>query len=161
MNIGERIKERRKEMGLSVDDIADKLGKNRATIYRYESNDIENLPITILEPLARVLGTTPIYLLGLEEAKFNLEPQPTTLTQDESTLLSSYNKLNDIGKHEAKKRVNELTSIPNYIDVTNIEGAREYLKLFKMAAYGGQDINLLPDEKIIERAIALKEEFEK
>ena len=67
MNIGQRIKKIRKEKGLSVDYIADKLGKNRATIYRYESNDIENLPYSILVPLAEILGTTPMHLMGLEE----------------------------------------------------------------------------------------------
>lgn len=69
MNIGERIKKRRKEIGLSVDDVADKLNKNRATVYRYESNDIEKLPLNILEPLANVLQTTPAYLMGWDTKK--------------------------------------------------------------------------------------------
>jgi repressor LexA len=67
MTIGERIKLRRQELELSVDDIAKKLDKNRATVYRYESAEIENLPITVLEPLAKVLKTTPAYLMGWEE----------------------------------------------------------------------------------------------
>lgn len=67
MTIGERIKQRRKELGLSVDELADKLGKNRATIYRYESNEIEKLPTTVLEPLADVLGVSPGFLMGWEE----------------------------------------------------------------------------------------------
>ncbi len=45
MTIGERIKNRRVELGLSVEELARLLGKNRATIYRYESDEIENLPI--------------------------------------------------------------------------------------------------------------------
>ncbi|MGJ0847474.1 LexA family protein [Tissierella praeacuta] len=69
MTVGERIKQRRKQLGLSVDDIAKKLGKNRATIYRYESNDIENLPLDILEPLAKVLNVTPSYLMGWETSE--------------------------------------------------------------------------------------------
>lgn len=67
MTIGSRIKARRKELGISVDDIAATLGKNRATIYRYESNEIENLPTTILEPLAKILQTTPAYLMGWDD----------------------------------------------------------------------------------------------
>lgn len=43
MKIGERIRQRRKEIGLSVDELAEILGKNRATVYRYESNEIEKL----------------------------------------------------------------------------------------------------------------------
>ena len=71
MNIGQRIKEKRKSMGLTVDEVAKKLNKNRATIYRYESNDIENLPISILEPLAEILQTTPSYLMGWEDTELN------------------------------------------------------------------------------------------
>ena len=40
-------------------------GKNRATVYRYENGDIENLPVGILEPLASALGTSEAYLIGL------------------------------------------------------------------------------------------------
>lgn len=74
MTIGERIKQRRKELGLSVDELADKLGKNRATIYRYESNEIEKLPTTVLEPLADVLGVSPGFLMGWEDESSEKDP---------------------------------------------------------------------------------------
>ena len=40
MTVGERIKLLRKEKGISVDKLAELIGKDRATIYRYESKDI-------------------------------------------------------------------------------------------------------------------------
>ena len=64
VNIGERIKNRRLQLGLSVDELAKRIGKNRATVYRYESNIIEDLPISILEPLSKALEVTPNYILG-------------------------------------------------------------------------------------------------
>ena len=67
MNIGSRIQARRKQLGLSVEDLAEKLNKNRATIYRYESSYIEKLPVTILEDLAKALKVTPAYLMGWED----------------------------------------------------------------------------------------------
>lgn len=67
MDIGKRIKQRRKELRMSADELAEKLGKNRSTIFRYEKGDIENLPLDILEPIAEALRTTPAYLLGWEE----------------------------------------------------------------------------------------------
>ena len=67
MEIGIRIKQRRKEMGLSADALGKMLGKDRSTIYRYEKGDIENVPIDILEPIAKALQTTPQYLMGWEE----------------------------------------------------------------------------------------------
>ena len=72
MQIGERIKRRREALGLSADQVADKIGKNRATVYRYESNDIKNFPIEILIPLAEVLHTTPAYLMGWDIADGNI-----------------------------------------------------------------------------------------
>lgn len=64
MSIGQRIRMIRKQQGLSIDDLAYKLGKNRTTIYRYENGDIENLPLGILDSLASALNTTPAYLMG-------------------------------------------------------------------------------------------------
>lgn len=65
--VGEKIKKRRKELNLSVDDVAKRLNKNRATIYRYENNDIENMPITVLNRLSKILEISPMVIMGWEE----------------------------------------------------------------------------------------------
>ena len=64
MTTGNRMKSRRKELGIPVDTVAAALGVSVATVYRYESGEIEKVPGTILEPLAKVLNTTPAYLMG-------------------------------------------------------------------------------------------------
>lgn len=64
MTTGERIKLRRKSLSLSAETLALKINVSPATIYRYEKGDIEKVPITILEPLAEALQTTPEYLMG-------------------------------------------------------------------------------------------------
>ncbi len=69
MTIGNRIKDRRKHLRMSVDELAKKLGKDRSTIYRYEKGDIENLPLDILEPIAVALETTPQYLMGWDQVE--------------------------------------------------------------------------------------------
>jgi transcriptional regulator with XRE-family HTH domain len=69
MKTGDRIKARRQELGLTVDEVAERLGINRATVYRYESHEIEKLPAPVLEPLAKVLKTTPGELMGWPETK--------------------------------------------------------------------------------------------
>ena len=65
--IGERIKNRRKTLGLSATKLSEIIGVDRATIYRYESNYIKKLPTTTLEPLAKALQTTPAWLMGIDE----------------------------------------------------------------------------------------------
>lgn len=64
MTTGQRIKERRIEMGYTVDQLAEILGKNRATVYRYESGDIDDMPTKVLESVAKALRTTPARLMG-------------------------------------------------------------------------------------------------
>lgn len=73
MSIGNRIKDRRKFLKMSVDDLAEEIGKNRTTVYRYENGNIENLPTSILEPLAIALKTTPEYLIGWEDDPVDYE----------------------------------------------------------------------------------------
>lgn len=69
MNFGERIKIRRQDLGISADELGKMIGKNRATIYRYEKGDIESIPTDILEPLAAALNTTPMWIMGWEPTK--------------------------------------------------------------------------------------------
>lgn len=69
--ISKKIKKLRLKYNISMDDLAQKIGKNRATIYRYENGDIEDLPMSILKPLADALHTTPAYLMGWEECATN------------------------------------------------------------------------------------------
>lgn len=64
MTTGQRIKARRIEMGYTVDQLAEILGKNRATVYRYESGDIDDMPTKVLESVAKALRTTPARLMG-------------------------------------------------------------------------------------------------
>ena len=67
MDIGKRIKNAREKAGYSVDELAEKLGVSRATVYRYENGDIKKMPTTVLEPICSILGVTPAYLMGWEK----------------------------------------------------------------------------------------------
>ena len=69
MKVNEIIRARRKELGLTLKQVADKLGVSESLISRYESNDVKNMGIDKLIPLAKILKTTPAYLMGWEEDK--------------------------------------------------------------------------------------------
>ena len=64
MTTGERIKQLRKELGLSADELGEMIGKDRSTIYRYERGEIENATVDVIPRLAKALQTTPQYILG-------------------------------------------------------------------------------------------------
>lgn len=109
MTTGEKIRVRRKQLGLTVDDLAAKLGKNRATIYRYESDAIE-MPASLLKPLADALDTTPDDLM------------------DWDALLA-----NEAERCELVREV-----LPRITDGISIEGGSQKYVLFKAPAYGGE-----------------------
>lgn len=78
VTIGQRIKERRKQIGMTADELGKRLGKDRSTIYRYEKGDIENLPLDILEPIAEVLQTKPTQLMGWTD---EMEKEPEKMAE--------------------------------------------------------------------------------
>ena len=114
LSIGHRIKERRKELNISVDDLATAIGKDRATVYRYENSDIKKLPTTVLEPLAAALDVSPAWLMGYDDAPAaplpnSNNPLPKgsdTLSQDESLVLSKYRRLSPDGKEYIHDQLN-------------------------------------------------------
>ncbi len=109
MNVGQRIKQRRKELRISADTLGEALGKDRSTIYRYEKGDIEKLPLDILEPIAKVLQTTPQYLMGWQEVqkKNDILSDIILKMNEDMELLSMVETLSklDFEKREAVKSV--------------------------------------------------------
>lgn len=83
MKTAYRIKERRKQLGLTATQFAKKLGVHHSTVYRYENGDIEKVPTDILSDIAKILDTTPAFLMGWEDATSNA---PIT-TENKITML--------------------------------------------------------------------------
>lgn len=64
---GERMQERRKELGISADTLAEHLGVSRSTIFRYENGDIEKVPANLLSDISKFLRTSEAFLMGWED----------------------------------------------------------------------------------------------
>lgn len=87
MHIGERIKLKREQLGLTQQELAAKLGyTNRATIAKIESgkNDIVQSKVVAF---AEALDTTPAYLMGWEDEEntkqpYYLDPETAAIAQD-------------------------------------------------------------------------------
>lgn len=137
VHIGDRIKNEREKNGLSVDDVAEALNKNRSTIYRYESNDIEKLPINILEPLAKVLKTTPAYLMGwIETPDIGTPSQHHEYTPHEQKVIKEYR-----AKPEMQPAVDKLLGID---DEDNISYLKEEKVTPFIAAESGKEYKAKP-----------------
>ena len=69
LTLGKRIRARRKELKMSVDELAKRVGKDRSTIYRYENGEIGNMPLELVAPMVEALKMTPQELLSFFIAK--------------------------------------------------------------------------------------------
>jgi transcriptional regulator with XRE-family HTH domain len=76
LDIGEKIKARRIELGLTLEDVAKLLGVSKSTVLKYETNYIKNMGLDKFEALANALQVKPSYLLG-----FGGKPVPETPEQ--------------------------------------------------------------------------------
>lgn len=100
MTVGKRIKIRRKELGMSADELAIKIGKDRSTVFRYERGDIENLPLDVLQPIANALLITPQALMGWEETD--------TTTENSSSISEAKRELLDLVESCSDEEVSRL-----------------------------------------------------
>lgn len=65
-NISDRIKNKREELGMSQQELADKMGyKSRSAINKIESG-LRDINQSKIEAFAKALNTTPAYLMGWE-----------------------------------------------------------------------------------------------
>lgn len=62
--ISHEIKNRRKALGLTLEELAERIGTSKQTIHRYENGTISNIPKEKIEALAQALDTTPAALMG-------------------------------------------------------------------------------------------------
>ena len=69
MTIGEKIKQRRIEMGMSQRDLAEKMGYNHhSTVARIEAGKVD-VPQSRIVKFSEVLGVSITYLMNWEEVK--------------------------------------------------------------------------------------------
>lgn len=67
--VGERIKERRTELKLTMPELGKRIGVNKSTIQRYEADGVDPKRTMIINGLAEGLLTTPEWLTGLSDDK--------------------------------------------------------------------------------------------
>ena len=104
MTVGKRIKERRKELGLSQTELAQRVNvKYKSSISKIENGIGENMTTERLQVYATALNTTPIYLLGLcDDPEREFSTQYSVIQQAEAQahrdaeLLDVVRQLNDV-----------------------------------------------------------------
>lgn len=68
MEVKNIIKARREELGLTMKEVAGKVGVSEGTISRWESGDIQNMKRDKIAALADALRISPAVIMGWQEA---------------------------------------------------------------------------------------------
>ena len=144
--IGERIKSKRTDLHLTLEDVAKKANVSRQTIQRYESGVISNIPSDKIELISEILNVSPSYLMGWDD---NVKPIDFS---DEK-----YVKINVYGSVPAGVPVEAIEDIVDTIDIPEswLDGGQEYIGL----RVSGKSMypKYLPGDTIV---IQLQDEFE-
>ena len=98
--VGDRILKRRKDLGLTQEELAKRMGyKSKSTINKIEMG-INDIPQSKILKFAEVLATTPSFLMGWDDLpELNLQlfgenaPEEPKLTEGEKILLDLFNRV--------------------------------------------------------------------
>lgn len=125
----ERIHERRLEKGITLAQIAGKLGVTEATAQRYECGNIKSIPYEYMCAYGEILNCSPCYLMGWEDKE---ESSPK--------IMQYYEMLNSIGKEAATEQVRLLTLDEKYTNPDNIIQLKEHPEEAGNAAHHRTDL---------------------
>ena len=66
-NKGDRIKNLRINNKMTLEEVGEKIGVSKQTLYKYENNIITNIPSDKIEGLARVFNISPAVIMGWDK----------------------------------------------------------------------------------------------
>ena len=94
-DIGTLIKNRRQQLGLTLEQVGDRCGVGKSTVRKWEQGMIRNMGRDKISMLARVLRMDPVDLIDLEP------DQSGTLTMEELALVAAYRAADDRAREDA------------------------------------------------------------
>ena len=100
--VADRIKECREERGMNADQLGKIIGRDRSMIFRYEKDEIGNIPINVIQEMAIALDVNPAYLMGWSDEKTTFRnKEPIAQMDDEhAELIERYDALDQSKKDQ-------------------------------------------------------------
>lgn len=130
MKLGERIKQRRKEKGISAEKMAKQLGVSISTVYRYENSSIEKIPVHIFEEMCHILDTTTMEMMGNIMTDTKELPTNFKNAQEAMEFILKMPTLSAFGGYHPE----------NMSEETIVEFANEILQQLKLVSYKYKNI---------------------
>ena len=78
MSLGSRLRERRQQLGLTLEEVAQAVGVSKSTVQKWESGTIEDMRLAKAAGLAKVLKVSPLWIMGISESMTDPTPKAQT-----------------------------------------------------------------------------------
>jgi len=110
---GDRIRQLRLRSGLTLEDVARRLGIGKQAVYKYEKGTVTNIPLDNVEKMAVMFGVSPGYISGWTDDENTLEMDlqlfaDHNLSYEEQNLITVYRSLSPRGQQLLMDRAEEL-----------------------------------------------------
>ncbi|MBR3428820.1 MAG: helix-turn-helix domain-containing protein [Clostridia bacterium] len=124
MTMGERIKYLRESIGMTQDELGEKIGVQKSAIVKYEKGKVENIKRSAIKTMAEIFNVSPCYLMGFDEDEDEIKTisKQVALLQavqdqwgkDSVKMLELFTGLNSDGQKKALNQLEDLSEIPKY-----------------------------------------------
>lgn len=123
----QRLKARRVDLDMTLEDVGNVAGISRSAVQKYEKGIIKNVYVSMVEQFAKALRCNPAYLLGWVDTP---EIETTTgdnliLTTSEKNMVVSVRDLSQEGQEKITDYLDDLTSSGKYKKLAQSEMGTE------------------------------------
>lgn len=68
-DMGNRIYQKRKELGLTMEELGNKLGVNKTAVNKWEKGIVKNIKQSTIKEMADIFGCSPSWLMGFDNVQ--------------------------------------------------------------------------------------------
>ena len=113
MTMAENIRRLRKENNMTQEQLGKHLGVQKSAIRKYESGQVQNIPISSIIIMANLFGVRPSFLMGFDDEKIEIKDE----------LWEKISQLDDLDRNKVDGFVSGLLSAEKYQTFTKIKNA--------------------------------------
>lgn len=108
VRVGNNIKKYRNEAGMTLKELAEKIGLTEATVQKYEAGNIKNVNAEMVKKMADALGIKPEKITGWDSPEAYQEYREAKQGEEEANLIKMYSQLTRGHKKAVRNLVKSL-----------------------------------------------------
>lgn len=126
MEINKLISDRRKELGLTLEEVGKIVGVSKSTVKKWEDGFISNMKRDKIALLSKALKLNPVVLITGEDNINNEQNNNLLLSEHEKQLILAYRSRPDM-----QNAVDTLLNVQNLIEVKSVARSSDYHGMYK------------------------------